>query len=100
MSDAPLLALSVPLLPSHPASAAARLVAAFLAGRSPQTLRAYRTDLEDFAAFSGAGSIAAAAARLLAGGPGPANETVLHFRNRLQARGLAPNTINRRLAAL
>jgi integrase/recombinase XerC len=100
MSDAPLLALPVPLLPSHPAGAAERLVAAFLTGRSPQTLRAYRTDLEDFAAFCGAGSIAAAAAGLLSGGPGPANETVLHFRTRLQARRLAPNTINRRLAAL
>src|SRR5262249_35191138 len=30
----------------------------------------------------------------------PANETVLHFRTALQARGLAPATINRRLAAL
>jgi len=36
----------------------------------------------------------------LAGGHGRANETVLLFRSQLQARGLAPATINRRLAAL
>jgi integrase/recombinase XerC len=100
MSDAPLLALPIPAAPGRPADAADRLVAAFLAGRSPQTLRAYRTDLTDFAACTGAGGIAAAAAQLLAGGHGSANETVWHFRNQLQARGLAPATINRRLAAL
>src|SRR5262249_23220947 len=32
---------------------AARLVGAFLAGRSPQTLRAYRRDMQDLAAFLG-----------------------------------------------
>jgi integrase/recombinase XerC len=100
MSDAPLLARPVPALPGRPIEAAERLVAAFLAVRSAQTLRAYRTDLADFAAFWGTSGSAAAASRLLAGGPGPANETVLHFRNHLQARGLAPNTINRRLTAL
>jgi integrase/recombinase XerC len=77
-----------------------RLVAAFLAGRSAQTLRAYRYDLTDFAAFCGASGIAAAAAQLLAGGHGRANETALRFRQQLQARGLAPATINRRLAAI
>jgi integrase/recombinase XerC len=76
------------------------LLAAFLAGRSALTLRAYCCDLTDFAACTGAGGIAAAAARLLAGGHGRANETVWHFRSQLRARGLAPATINRRLAAL
>jgi integrase/recombinase XerC len=75
-------------------------VAAFLAGRSPQTLRAYRADLTDFAAFSNVAGIAEAASQLLAGGHGRANETVLLFRSQLNARGLAPATINRRLAAL
>lgn len=63
MSDAPLLALPVPAAPVEPASAAERLVAAFLVGRSVQTLRAYRTDLADFAAFSNAAGIAETASR-------------------------------------
>jgi integrase/recombinase XerC len=100
MSDAPLLALAFPAVPFPEADAAQRLVAAFLAGRSPPTLRAYRTDLADFAAFSNAASIAEAASQLLAGGHGRANETVLLFRSQLQERGLASATINRRLAAL
>src|SRR5260370_25682640 len=100
MSDAPLLALSPPAAPFDAADAADRLVAALVAGRSPQTLRAYRTDLADFAACTGAGAIAEAAAPLLARGHGSANETAWRFRNELQARGLAPATINRRLAAL
>src|SRR5438874_8670423 len=100
MNDPALLSLPVPLSLHHPAGAAERLVAAFLAGRSQQTLRAYRYDLADFAACTGASGIAAAAAKVLAGGHGPAKETALHFRNQLQQRGLAPATINRRLAAL
>jgi integrase/recombinase XerC len=100
MSDAPLLALSPPAAPFDAADAVDRLVAAFLTGRSSQTLRAYRTDLADFTAFTAAGAIAEAAAQLLTHGHGSANETALRFRNELLARGLAPATINRRLAAL
>src|SRR5262249_43567273 len=100
MSDAPLVVFPVPTTPCRAAGAAERLVAAFLAGRAPSTLRACRTDLADFAACTGAAGLAAAAAQLLASGPGRANETVLHFRHQLQARGLAANTINRRLAAV
>ena len=62
MSDAPLIiAPTLPVIPFPPPDAADRLVAAFLAGRSPQTLRAYRTDLADFAGFSKAARIAEAA---------------------------------------
>jgi site-specific recombinase XerD len=63
MSDAPLPALALPIPAFHATAAADRLIAAFLAGRAPQTLRAYRCDLTDFAAFSSAGGIAAAASR-------------------------------------
>jgi hypothetical protein len=35
------------------ATATRRLLEAFLAGRGPQTLRAYKRDVEDFAAFVG-----------------------------------------------
>ena len=42
-----------PRVPSTAADAGARLHAAFLAGRSPHTLRAYGADLEAFALISG-----------------------------------------------
>jgi len=54
------------LVPTHPAgvlsadSPAAALLSLFLAGRSPETLRAYRKDLEDFAAFTKAPGAGAA----------------------------------------
>jgi integrase/recombinase XerC len=56
--------------------------------------------LTDFADFSNPADLAEAVNQLLADGHGRANETVLLFRNQLQARCLAPATINRRLAAL
>src|SRR5436190_18074487 len=79
---------------------AARLFAAFLAGRSPQTLRAYRADLADFARFAGGEGPEDAAGLLLARGQGGANELALAYKAHLQARGLAPASVNRRLAAL
>jgi integrase/recombinase XerC len=82
------------------ADPARRLLAAFLAGRSPATPKAYQADLDDWARFTGAGSADAAAALLLARGHGGANELALHYKARLRARGLAPATVNRRLAAL
>jgi integrase/recombinase XerC len=83
-----------------PRPAAQRLYAAFLAGRSPPTLRAYRRDLADFAAFAGGGGPADAAGLLLARGQGGANALALAYRADLLARGLSPATVNRRLAAL
>jgi integrase/recombinase XerC len=96
--------MTCPMLPV-PAAAlegttAARLLAAFLAGRSPATLRAYQQDLNDLARFVGAGSADQAAALLLARGPGPANELALQYKAGLMRRGLAAATVNRRLAAL
>jgi integrase/recombinase XerC len=82
------------------ASPAEQLLAAFLAGRSAETTRAYRQDLEAFAAFVGADGPAAAARLLLAGGHGNANARVLAFRNRMLEQGLSPATVNRRLAAV
>src|SRR5438046_165944 len=89
----------VPCLPDA-RSSAQRLLTAFLAGRSPQTLRAYRADLADFAAFAGAGTGAEAAGLLLAAGPGAANEWALRYKADLLSRGLSAATVNRRLAAL
>jgi len=79
---------------------ASRLVEVFLAGRSPRTLEAYRQDLGSFRAFLGVATVDEAARLLLAGGPGAANELVLRYRADLLEKGLAPATINRRLAAV
>lgn len=76
------------------------LVVAFLAGRTPNTLAAYRRDLDDFAAFMGATSAAEASRVLLEHGHGAANLLALRYRSHLSERRLAPATINRRLAAL
>lgn len=81
-------------------AAAQQLVESFLTGRSEQTLRAYRADLEDFRAWVGAATIDGAAQALLAQGHGPANGLALAYRADLVDRGLAPATVNRRLAAL
>jgi len=83
-----------------PSTAGARLLGLFLAGCSPHTLRAYRRDLEDFARIAGVPSGEQATAALLCAGPGAANERALAYRADLQARRLAPATVNRRLAAL
>jgi len=76
------------------------LAGAFLSGRNPRTLLAYRKDLEDFQSFTMAESIQTASALLTSQGSGPANALALAYRVHLQERGLAPATINRRLASL
>src|SRR5262249_19208077 len=95
----PLVPYTPPAGGLDPRGAAARLVEAFLAGRSPQTLRAYRKDLEDFAGFLGVATVEAIPGALLGAGQGAANEVVRRYRAHLQARGLAPATVNRRLTA-
>lgn len=82
------------------AAAGPELVAAFLAGRNPRTLAAYNADLEDFRRFTGDPIREDAARRLLENGHGAANALGLGYRANLLARGLAPATVNRRLAAL
>jgi integrase/recombinase XerC len=94
------LPVPVPAVPlPEPSSGAAWLVAAFLADRNPRTLRAYRQDLADFAAFVGA-TPAVATAQLLARGAGGANAAALAYKAHLRERCLAAATINRRLATL
>ena len=97
----PSRALTVrPSAPVGPQGLRAGLVELFLAGRSRRTLRAYSDDLADFQAFVGAPTTDAAAARLLDAGHGGANASALAYRAHLLERGLAPATVNRRLAAL
>jgi len=75
-------------------------VETFLSGRTPRTLEAYGQDLQDFARHLGAKSSEEAVNRLLANGKGAANAAAHAYRGDLVARGLAPSTVNRRLAAL
>jgi integrase/recombinase XerC len=98
----PLLPVPLPTEPvtSDPISAAARLLTAFLAGRSAATMRSYAGDLREFAAFCFAPTAEGAAALFLSRGPGAANELALHYKAHLVGRKLAANTVNRRLAAL
>lgn len=79
---------------------AAELVRAWLAGRSPHTLKAYGDDLRDFTAHLGVKSPGEAARTLLTQAPGPANGLALAYRAAMLEKGLAPSTVNRRLAAL
>lgn len=87
-------------IPSDRAPPLARLVAAFLDGRSPRTTQAYSEDLQAFARFVRAPSEEAAAWLLLKRTHGAANELVLAYRGHLMMTGLAAATVNRRLAAV
>jgi integrase/recombinase XerC len=73
---------------------------AWLAGRKPDTLRAYARDLEHFARYLKAPSAAAAVELLLAGGSGQANAIVLGYRAAMAEQELATATIARRVAAV
>ena len=89
------------VLPTAALAAAGQpLVAAWLAGRSPRTLAAYRSDLDHFGAWVGQPTLDGAAARLVGAGAGPANALALAYRGAMLDAGLAPATVNRRLAAL
>lgn len=75
------------------------LLERFLARRSKRTLKAYSTDLEDFAR-SVDKALAGAVAHLLGGGPIAAQRVALDYAIDLRRRGSAQATINRRLATL
>jgi len=72
----------------------------FLRGKSERTIEAYRQDLESFTHFLGENNINEAARKLLQLQHGQANHIALQYRNWLVEQGLAPATMNRRLAAL
>jgi integrase/recombinase XerC len=88
--------------PELPAIASnADVLAAWLSGRSPRTVQAYRFDVSDFARYINAPDPAAAVEALVSGGPGLANRLALAYRNdMIDRRKLASATIARRLAAL
>jgi integrase/recombinase XerC len=76
------------------------LLRAFLSGKSPRTLKAYRQDLTDFQAFTQTATTDDAARALLGRGHGNANLLLLQYRTHLVERGLQAATVNRRLAAV
>lgn len=83
-----------------PAIDGERLVEAFLRGRSPRTTAAYARDLDAFRCHVAAASVGDAMSLLLGGRQGDANLVVLEYRDAMGTKGLAPATINRRLAAV
>lgn len=97
MENAALMIAPVATVADAPAH---MLLTAFLAGRNPRTLIAYRKDVEAFAAFAGVATPEAAAWLLLSKPLGEANATALAWRASMVDRGLSAATINRRLAAL
>jgi integrase/recombinase XerC len=76
------------------------LLNSFLSNKSPQTIEAYKKDLEDFRKFVDVPTINDASKLLLFRGLGPANTLVLKYKNHLIERKLSPATQNRRLSAL
>lgn len=77
-----------------------RLHREFLAGRSPNTLNAYRKDLHAFADWCGVRTGGAALAVLVELPAGEGNSKLLSWRAAMKDDGLAPSTINRRLSAV
>jgi integrase/recombinase XerC len=77
-----------------------RLHREFLAGRSPNTLNAYRKDLQAFAQWCGAPTGGAALSLLVSLSAGDGNSSLLSWRASMKDGGLAPSTINRRLSAV
>lgn len=101
IESAPLPALVDPAGPlARRVIGPADVLAAFLAGRNPSTLRAYDADLRDFAGFVGADDARAAVASLVTSHKGDGHAVALAWRVHLQARGLAAATVGRKLAAL
>lgn len=76
------------------------LIDSFLTRRSPQTRKAYQTDLQDFALYLGVSSNEEALQSLVSQTQGYANSMVLAYKNNLIERKLSPNTVNRKLATL
>lgn len=85
---------------TSPAVTDADLIEDFLGSKTRNTLRAYDGDLRDFALFLRLPSPQAAIGRLLSFGQGGANRLALQYKNDLERRELASNTVRRRIAAL
>ena len=78
---------------------ASRLLKSFLQ-KSPNTLAAYKADLDDFRQWLKVPSIEEATKALLSRGLGEANALVGDYLHHLDEKGLAPSSINRKLSSL
>jgi len=76
------------------------LVEQFLARRSPNTRRAYDSDLRDFATFIGEPTPVAAMDRLIRHKPAEANLIVMQYQQHMAESDTTPATRNRRLSAI
>jgi hypothetical protein len=70
-----------------------RLIERWREGRSPQTLRAYTSDLNHFARWMMVPSAGAGIDALLRMGQGEANELVRAYRSAMVDQGMAPATV-------
>lgn len=82
-----------------PVAAAEVVIAAFLRGRRPATLRTYAASLDAFAAYCGQ-TRGEAVACLIQSDAAEAHAFVLGWQEALVAAGLAPATVNVRLSAV
>lgn len=76
-----------------------RLIESFFAGKSPRTVKAYRTDIADFCRFLEVDT-ANDAADVLFRDYTEASMLALDYKQHLIDRKLAPTTVNRRIASL
>lgn len=83
-----------------PAESHDHIVDEFLRGRTQTTLKAYRADMEAFAAWLNVADTNEAARLFLSYGAAHANRGTLDYRNHMKESGLQHSTINRRLSTL
>jgi integrase/recombinase XerC len=83
------------------------LLKAWYESKSPHTVAAYQTDIEEFSLFVSRAlaispilKVSEALEWFFQQATASAHETVLHFRSHLERAGMAPSSINRHLSAL
>ena len=91
---------NVPVVDLHPAKAKTALDLWLSGFASENTRRAYRNEIEAFAAFAGWDGVGEAVTHFLALEDGPAHAVADKWRAEKILRGLSPASINRSMAAL